>query len=71
MTTTTDRSLWPQDTSPAATFSETLSGQHTSEIVVIGDGIAGLTTALLLLRRGFEVTVIEAETRLSARVSVP
>ncbi len=60
MTTTTNRSLWLQDLPTAATA--TLSGRHTSEVVVVGGGIAGLTTALLLLRRGFDVMVIEAET---------
>jgi glycine/D-amino acid oxidase-like deaminating enzyme len=37
-----------------------LAGRHDSEICVIGGGLAGLTTALELCRRGRHVTLLEA-----------
>lgn len=58
MTTTTERqSLWlaePGPTYPA------LSGELTVDVAVIGAGITGLTTALLLKRAGLRVAVVEA-----------
>ena len=37
-----------------------LSEQHTTDIAILGAGITGLTTALELLQRGFQVSVFEA-----------
>ncbi|MCW1917620.1 FAD-binding oxidoreductase [Rhodobacter sp. KR11] len=57
-------------TSPATWYSETrldraerpaLKGAHDTDTVIIGGGLAGLTTALELARHGTRVTVIEAQ----------
>ncbi len=37
-----------------------LEGGHRADVVVVGAGITGLTTALLLARRGVDVAVVEA-----------
>lgn len=37
-----------------------LSGRHSTDICIVGGGLAGLTTALELARRGRSVTVLEA-----------
>lgn len=37
-----------------------LSGDHATEVAVVGGGITGLTTALLLAREGKRVTLLEA-----------
>ena len=59
MRTTTERqSLWlaePGDTYPA------LHGEVTADVAVVGAGITGLTTALLLKRAGLRVAVVEAD----------
>ena len=52
-------SLW-QDRHPR-TVSEPRSVEGHAEVVVVGAGITGLTTALLLARAGRSVTILEAE----------
>lgn len=52
------RSLW-QATAEAATYPQ-LDGNLTTEVLVIGGGVTGLTTAVLLLEAGADVTVVEA-----------
>lgn len=58
MTTSAAGSLW-LDTTPASTFGA-LEGDLDVDVAVIGGGIAGVTTALLLKRAGHRVAVIEA-----------
>jgi glycine/D-amino acid oxidase-like deaminating enzyme/nitrite reductase/ring-hydroxylating ferredoxin subunit len=58
MTTTEQQSLWLAETGPAY---PTLTGEPTADVAVIGAGITGLTTALLLKRAGLRVVVVEAD----------
>jgi glycine/D-amino acid oxidase-like deaminating enzyme/nitrite reductase/ring-hydroxylating ferredoxin subunit len=52
-----NRSLWMATTSP--TSRPPLAGTREADAVVVGAGITGLTTALLLLRQGLRVVVLE------------
>ncbi|KJK33510.1 [Fe-S]-binding protein [Lentzea aerocolonigenes] len=65
MTTTADQSLW---LSALGTPRPPLTGRHTFDVAVVGGGITGLTTALLLKRRGLSVVVLEAD-RVASGVS--
>ena len=58
MTTSADGSLWLASAQP--TDYPTLSGAVEVDVAVLGGGIAGLTTALLLKREGVRVAVVEA-----------
>jgi glycine/D-amino acid oxidase-like deaminating enzyme/nitrite reductase/ring-hydroxylating ferredoxin subunit len=61
MRTTTERqSLWLADAGDAVGYLP-LSGEVTVDVAVVGGGISGLTTALLLTREGLRVAVIEAD----------
>lgn len=51
-------SLW-LDTTPKTGF-ETLKGEMSVDVCVVGGGIAGLLTAYLLTEKGFRVAVLEA-----------
>lgn len=53
----TSRALWADAPSPTH---PPLSGSSEADVVVVGAGIAGLTTALLVARTGRSVTVLEA-----------
>ncbi|KZE89483.1 FAD-dependent oxidoreductase [Microbacterium sp. TNHR37B] len=53
-----EQSLWLQ-TGPTLTTDDGLPTR--SEVVVVGGGLAGLVAALLLCRRGHEVTLVEAD----------
>ena len=66
MTTTADQSLW-LSALPAAPRPP-LTGRHTFDVAVVGGGITGLTTALLLKRQGLRVVVLEAD-RVASGVS--
>jgi glycine/D-amino acid oxidase-like deaminating enzyme/nitrite reductase/ring-hydroxylating ferredoxin subunit len=57
-TTTATSSLW-LDAMPARSLPP-LAGNTTVDVAVLGGGITGLTTALLLKRRGMRVAVLEA-----------
>jgi len=52
-------SLWSTDMTPPTYPS--LSTDHTTDVVIVGAGITGLTTAYLLLKRGKKVTVIDKD----------
>jgi glycine/D-amino acid oxidase-like deaminating enzyme/nitrite reductase/ring-hydroxylating ferredoxin subunit len=52
------RSLW-LDTAPSTAYAP-LAGDMAVDVAVLGGGVAGLTTALLLARDGAEVAVLEA-----------
>ncbi|MCL1792026.1 MAG: FAD-dependent oxidoreductase [Peptococcaceae bacterium] len=52
------RSLWLQ--SPPRNYYPPLQGDINTDVCVIGGGITGLTTALLLREAGIDVTLIEA-----------
>ncbi|NIP38530.1 MAG: FAD-dependent oxidoreductase, partial [Candidatus Dadabacteria bacterium] len=53
--------------SPINVFSEDTK-KPKKKIVVIGVGIAGISAARALLRRGFDVTVLEGRDRIGGRV---
>ncbi|GHA95290.1 FAD-dependent oxidoreductase [Modicisalibacter luteus] len=53
--------IWTLGSPPSGQFSP-LSGQTRSDVVIIGAGITGLTTALSLAESGMHVTVLEAHT---------
>ena len=58
MTTTERQSLWLAESGPAY---PALHGETTVDVAVVGAGITGLTTALLLRRAGLRVAVVEAD----------
>jgi glycine/D-amino acid oxidase-like deaminating enzyme/nitrite reductase/ring-hydroxylating ferredoxin subunit len=58
MTTTERQSIWL--TEPGSAY-PVLDGETTVDVAVVGAGIAGLTTALLLKRAGLTVAVLEAD----------
>jgi glycine/D-amino acid oxidase-like deaminating enzyme/nitrite reductase/ring-hydroxylating ferredoxin subunit len=55
------RSLW-RTSAPAAVGFGMLNEDITTDVLIIGGGITGLTLALLLARDGRSVTVVEADT---------
>lgn len=58
MTTSSTPPLW--DDSPRPAYTEALPAAGHVEALVVGAGLTGLTTALLLARAGVEVAVVEA-----------
>ena len=59
MTTSAAESLW-LDTAPQTSYPP-LPGDHEVDVAVLGGGITGLATALLLKRDGARVAVLEAD----------
>ena len=59
MTGAIHHSYWTKQQSLNAKF-DSLSGRHSTDVLVVGGGITGLTTALELATRGRRVTVCEA-----------
>ncbi len=55
-----ERSHWAQVSEPAQQW-PVLEGPHDTEIVIIGSGFTGLSTALHLLDAGKKVTILEAQ----------
>src|SRR5690606_31300034 len=53
------RSIWAEVTPPRA-LAPALKGSTQSDVVVIGGGFSGLSTALHLAKRGRQVMLIEA-----------
>ena len=60
MTIWTTHGLWER-TAPAAPVTTPLAGPVATDVVVVGAGYTGLSTALHLAEAGVSVTVIEAE----------
>ncbi|MBC6445633.1 FAD-dependent oxidoreductase [Actinokineospora xionganensis] len=58
-TTTSEQSLWLR-TAPATAYPSLTQDTHV-DVAVVGGGITGLTTALLLKRAGLRVVVLEAD----------
>ncbi|BFM50649.1 FAD-binding oxidoreductase [Marinomonas sp. THO17] len=59
MTQSPCRSLW-RDSAPAAPDLPSLQGHHQVEVVIVGGGFTGLSTALHLAKEGVSVAVVEA-----------
>lgn len=53
-------SLWTDGRTETASRPDEVADQRTADVVVVGAGITGLTTALLLARAGKKVVVVEA-----------
>ena len=53
------RSLW-RDSAPAISDLSHLEGEHQVEVVIVGGGFTGLSTALHLAKQGVSVAVLEA-----------
>ena len=54
------RALWVATAGPAPPR-PALDGDATADVAIVGAGVAGLTTALLCARAGFDVIVLEAD----------
>src|SRR5438105_9527260 len=51
---------WYTDTMMAVSERKPLAGDGDAEVCVVGAGLAGLTTAFELARRGFRIAILEA-----------
>ena len=47
---------------PVALTYETLEGNITADVCIVGAGYTGLSSALHLAKRGYKVVILEAET---------
>ena len=57
---TTDKTLW-QSVSPSGQTYARLVGNISADVVVIGAGFLGLSSALQLAKKGLSVVVLEAQ----------
>lgn len=48
----------------------TISKDGPMKVCIIGAGVSGLTSAGILLRQGFDVTILEARDRIGGRVGI-
>jgi len=53
-------SSWYADTTDIPPMRAALKGQHVADICIVGAGFTGLSAALLLAKRGFDVIVLDA-----------
>lgn len=54
-----ERSLWSVTATSPARY-EALTGDHTTDVAVVGAGFTGLCTALALAEQGVDVTIVDA-----------
>src|SRR6201992_1389496 len=57
--------MWSDSCEDALTRSGTDGGNNSMRVLIVGAGIGGLTTALMLHRRGMDVTLVEAAAEIS------
>jgi len=64
-----DEGRWPEHGSENSTVNARAFSTAGPEALVIGGGLAGITSALILAERGWQVTLVEARPRLGGRAT--